>query len=188
MLLARLNECAWPKRYKLKKFATDTTFIELWLTSNEHFQHNCEQLKTSGSRTKACCALCLDGQTRYGCSLCKVMLCWLPRNDRAYGTCCFYIWHNKRNLLEERQRILRGKPVKYRRKRDERSASRRKRKTKRDCPNEVEATSTSLEDHQGNNNNALVPRIRLEVGLVAADERSLSSGETNTSMSSPYSG
>jgi hypothetical protein len=69
--------------------------------------------------------------------------------------------------------------------RNERSASRRKRKSKRDCPNQAEATSTSLEERQGNN--AAVPRNRLEVGLVAAaDEQSLSSDETNKSTSSPY--
>jgi hypothetical protein len=106
----RLSESTWPKRYKLKKFNTDKTFIQLQLTWNEQFQHQCEQLKTSGSRKKAHCALCLDGQTRYGCSTCKVMLCRLPRNDHAYGTCCFYILHHKRNLMEEQKKILSKNP------------------------------------------------------------------------------
>jgi hypothetical protein len=62
-LKRRIESCTWPKRFKLKRFSTDPTFVELHLTSNGEFQHKCEILRSTTTRKKAHCALCLDAQT-----------------------------------------------------------------------------------------------------------------------------
>jgi len=108
-----LESCTWPKRFKLNHFSTDPTFVEICLTSNGEFQTKFDLLRTTTTRKKAHCALCLDAQTRYGCSICNIMLCHVPRNDVAGRRNCFTIWHSEKDLVSEQQLILQENPNKH---------------------------------------------------------------------------
>jgi hypothetical protein len=47
-LQCRLNQCTWPKQFKLNKFSTDATLIKLRLMANAEFEHKCEMKLTTG--------------------------------------------------------------------------------------------------------------------------------------------
>jgi hypothetical protein len=87
----RLSQVTWPQRFQLHIFSTDVTLTELRLTSNAEFTHKCEMMSATGTKIKAHCALCLDAKTRYGCKVCNVRLCRLPRNVKSSGINCFII-------------------------------------------------------------------------------------------------
>jgi hypothetical protein len=100
-LMDRLKLEVWPLRYRLKKFNSNPTLVELRLTHNDTFQHRIA--KVVHNHGKNHCALCYEGQTTYGCNLCKVILCKNVREGK--GQSCFSIWHSKVDLLHERQRL-----------------------------------------------------------------------------------
>jgi hypothetical protein len=144
----RLEQATWPQRFKLQKFSRDPTFIELRLTSNAQFQHQCQKIRAGTSRKKAQCALCLDGQTRYGCSVCNVMLCRLPRNNQTGGMNCFTIWHSKKDLMSESKRIVENNPSRRRQQINQRKAVRRTRKRRREANNSSDDATTSDEEQK----------------------------------------
>jgi hypothetical protein len=115
----RLSQVTWPQRFKLHKFSKDVTLIELHLTSNAEFTHKCELMSATGTKIKAHCALFLDAQTRYGCKVCNIRLCRLPKNVKSGGINCFIIWHLKKDLLREQRMILQANPNKHRKLRNE---------------------------------------------------------------------
>jgi len=127
-------------------------------------------LKTDGKRRKAHFALCLDGQTRYGCTACNVMLCRLPRNQQSGGANCFTIWHTKKDLVSEQQQILFENPNKHRQLRNERKLSRHGRKSRRDST----ATSGSKEDDDTASDamNGKIPSVAqgMNSNTIPADE------------------
>jgi len=180
-LQSRLDQITWPTRFKLNKFSTDATFIELRLTSNAEFDHQCVMLKTDGKRRKAHCALCLDAQTRYGCTACNVMLCRLPRNQQSGGANCFTIWHTKKDLVAEQQRILAENPNKRRQLRNERKLSRCGRKSRRDST----ATSGSKEDDDtaSDATNGTIPGVAqgMNSNTLQVDEDEIDNDNDNSS-------
>jgi len=62
-LRQRLAEEVWPIRYKVKCFNRNDTFVELQLTQNKDFVHNCTKMVNIRNH----CSLCYDRQTKYGC-------------------------------------------------------------------------------------------------------------------------
>jgi hypothetical protein len=114
-------------------------------------------LKIDGKRRKAHCALCLDAQTRYGCTACNVMHCRLPRNQQSGGENCFTIWHTKKDFVSEQQRIFVENPNKHRQLRNEGKLSQRGRKSRRDST----ATSDKEEDDDNASDamNGMIPSV-----------------------------
>jgi hypothetical protein len=102
-LRQRLDDKVWPTRYKVKCFNRNDTFVELRLTHNRDFVHNCTKVVNVRNR----CTLCYDRQTKFGCETCKVLLCRTGtfktvNGVKMYHDSCFSIWHGKRNIELEK--------------------------------------------------------------------------------------
>jgi len=104
-LRQRLADEVWPIRYKVKCFNRNETFVELRLTQNKDFVHNCTKMVNVRNH----CSLCYDWQTKYGCETCKVLLCRTVTFTTVNGVkmsshdSCFSIWHGKRNIEVEKK-------------------------------------------------------------------------------------
>jgi hypothetical protein len=109
-LRERLAAETWPIRYKVKQFNRNPNFVELRLTHNNIFNHQiCKMISNHG---KNHCALCYHRQTQYGCNLCKVLLCRIPRTrdisdgSKQHIDSCFNLWHSNRDIEVQRKALI----------------------------------------------------------------------------------
>jgi hypothetical protein len=108
-LMECLRKLKWPMQFKIKHFNKNRDLVELRLTQSKEIQHKIMQLAQNHGKNH--CAFCYHHQTTYGCKLCKVLLCKTPKKGSSNSISCFEIWHNKVDLLEERDKCCEDKAI-----------------------------------------------------------------------------
>jgi len=134
-LQERIEDIEWPLRFRLKHFTENETLVELRLTHDDLFQHSIQKLAYNHGKNH--CVFCYKGQTSYGCTLCKVLLCRHCRKGGPDEKSCFEIWHSSIYLIEARQKFDETHSRKATGKKDGRTSIQKSTASKIDFKNEV---------------------------------------------------